>query len=54
MALEDADVIAPPSIDELLPEGVEAPVEEALGMLESVLEIGLFILLMDVVDESAV
>lgn len=38
MALEDMDVTEPPSRDELLPEIVEAPLEEALGRLEIVLE----------------
>lgn len=38
MALEDMVVIAPPSRDELLTETVEAPLEEALGKLESVLD----------------
>jgi hypothetical protein len=52
VALEDADVIAPPVRDEMLPESVEALLEEALGRLESVLDIGLLILLRDVVDTS--
>lgn len=38
MVLEDMGVTTPPSREELLPESVEAPLEEALGRLESVLE----------------
>lgn len=52
MALKDADVTTPPLRDELLPEIVEAPLEEALGRLESVMDIGLLILPRDVVDTS--
>lgn len=52
MALEDADVTAPPVSDELLPESIDMPLEEALGRLEVVLEIELLILPRDVVDTS--
>jgi hypothetical protein len=52
VALEDADVTTPPLRDELLPESVDMPLEEALGRLEIVLDIGLLILPRDVVDTS--
>jgi hypothetical protein len=53
VALEDADVRAPPVSDELLPEIVEAPLEEALGRLESVLGPRLLTLLRSSVDAPA-
>jgi hypothetical protein len=38
VTLGDVDVVAPTSRDELLPETVEKPLEEALGKLDSVLD----------------
>lgn len=53
MALEDADVVAPPVSEDLLPESVEAPLEEAFGKLERVLEARSLALLRDGVDMPA-